>query len=786
MLRHNLLLIYRNFQRFRSTFLINLAGLSVGLAAALLICLWVMDELGMDKFHEKDDRLFQVLMNITRPEGIETSAHTPGLLTKALREEMPEIEHAVGAIHPSGNGLLSFGERHVKANMYFAEKDFFKIFSYKLLQGSEERILTDKHDILISDELAVKLFGTLEHAVGKSVEWNMGQFSGTYMIAGIFEHMPENSTTRFDVMFSFDLYMEKNPDWFGWTNLSPLAYVTLKKGTQVTALNQKIAGFVTSKHAGWKSTIFLRPYSDQHLYNTYENGVLMGGRIAYVRLFSLIAFFMLAIACINFMNLMTAKASRRIREIGIKKAIGAGRRALVTQYLGESLLMAFVSLLVAILIVDLMLPQFNSITGKHLALNLDGRLILIFCSIALFTGIASGSYPALYLSGFKPALVLKGRLQRSTGELWTRKGLVVFQFAISVILIVCVVVVYRQLGFIQSKNLGYNRDNILYFANEGPLRKSLTPFLTEIRQIPGVVDASDLSFNLTGEHASTYSIWWEGKGPEDSVSFVNLEGDYDVIEILELKLKEGRSFSREAGSEGSNIIINEAAAALIGYHEPVGRTIKIWGKEKQIIGVVKNFHFESFYEQVKPCFIQCASNKRNVVVKLKAGMEMETLPRLQRSYQEYNPGFPFEYKFLDDDYQRLYTAEKRVATLAGYFAAIAIMISCLGLFALASFTAERRRKEIGIRKVLGSGELGIVLLLSRDFTRIVFAAVVIALPASYLLTGNWLSSFAFRITLQWWYFAGAGVVAMVIAWLTVGTQAVRAATVNPVECLRDE
>jgi putative ABC transport system permease protein len=788
MLKHNLLLMYRNFNRSRVTFFINLAGLSVGLAAALLIYLWVTDELGVDKFHEKDSRLFQVMMNIDRPDGIETSDFTPGLMAKALLEEVPEIENAVGVVSPPSQvkGILSFGDKYIRANEHYAEKEFFNIFSYRLLQGSKDKVLSDKNNILISDNLAIKLFGTIENVAGKSVEWNRRQFSGTYMISGIFEHIPENSTAQFDVLFSFDLFMEKNPDWLEWGNSSSIAYVVLKDGMSVTKLNRKISGFIKSKHAGSKNTVFLRPYSDQYLYNTYENGVLTGGRIAYVKLFSIIAFFILVIACINFMNLSTAKASRRIKEIGIKKAMGAGRKALIFQYLEESLLMAFLSLAIAVLIVDIILPQFNSITGKHLALSFDKRMLPTFCSIAFFTGVISGSYPALYLSGFNPAVVLKGRLQRSVGELWTRKGLVVFQFAISVILIVSVVVVYRQLGFIQSKNLGYNKDNVIYFANEGRLREGLEPFLAGIRSIPGVVNASDFSFDLAGEHGSTYGLEWEGKKADDNIDFANLEADFDMIEVLGLELTEGRSFSREFGNESSNVILNQAAVAVIGFREPVGKIIKIWGKERQIIGVVRNFHFQSLYENVKPCFIQCVPNKRNVLVRIKAGMEQETLSRLQKFYHEYNLGLPFEYKFLDDDYQKLYTAEKRVATLSGYFAGIAITISCLGLFGLAAFTAERRLKEIGIRKVLGSDELGIVLLLSADFTRIVLAAVIIALPLSYFIAKNWLDSFAFRIPLEWWYFTGAGAAALLIAWLTVGVQAIRAATVNPAKCLRDE
>lgn len=788
MTRHYLLIIYRGFRKFKGTFMINVAGLSVGLAATLLICLWVMDELSMDRFHEHDDRLYQVMMNIERPEGIETNPSTPEPTAKTLLEEFPEIENAVSVVQvpPRIKGLLSWEDKSVKAHQHFAGKEFFGVFSYRLLHGSKAQVLRDKHQLLLSDEMAIKLFGSAESALGKVVEWNGGQYTGSYSVSGIFERVPDNSTVQFDVLFSFDLFIEKNASYLGWSNCASIAYVVLKEGTSVTAFNEKVKGLMKSKAPAWNSTIFLRPYSDQYLYNTYENGVLTGGRIAYVKLFSLIACFLLIIACVNFMNLTTAKTAQRLKEIGVRKVMGARRRTLALQYLGESLLVSFLSLAVAVLIVDFILPEFNSITGKNLALAFDARIILSFCAIALVTGIISGSYPALYLSGFNPAIVLRGKLHRAAGELWTRKGLVVFQFAVSIILIVAVVVVYRQLGFIQSKNLGYNRDNIIYFPNEGPLRKNLESFVTEIKRIPGVVNASNLSFDLTGEHAGTYSIRWEGKRPEDSVSFANLQGDYDVIGILELQLKEGRSFSRETGNESANIIINEAAARIIGFKEPVGKTVRIWEKEKQIIGVVRDFHFESLYEKVKPCFIQCLPNQRNVLVKIRAGMIPETLGHMRELYKTYNPGFPFEYRFFDDDYQRLYTAEKRVATLAAYFASIAVMISCLGLFALAAFTAEKRRKEIGIRKVLGSTEWGVVLLLSADFTGTVLVSVMIALPLSYFITSYWLDSFAFRIGMEWWYFVSAGAIALTVAWFTVSVQAVRAARVNPALCLKEE
>jgi ABC-type antimicrobial peptide transport system permease subunit len=535
--------------------------------------------------------------------------------------------------------------------------------------------------------------------------------------------------------------------------------------------------------------MFDKRYSEIYLYSKYENGVLVGGRITYVKLFSAIAVFILIIACINFMNLSTAKASRRIKEVGIKKAVGAARRTLMSQYLGESLLLSFLSLLLALLVVDIALPHFNTITNKNLSLDFDANLMLAFTGIALFTGIVAGSYPALYLSGFNPATVLKGKINTAVGELWARKGLVVFQFALSVIFIVSVLVVYKQILYVQSSNLGYNKDNILYFGREGKLwdAGTLESFLAELRNIPGIAGASTLNHDFTGHMSGTYGVKWEGKDPDDATEFENFTVNYDVMEMMDMKMTEGRTFSRQFGNDSSKIIFNEKAIAFMGLKDPIGKTVKLWGEDLQIVGVVEDFHYESLHENVKPVFFRLAPEDTYIVMtRLVAGREKDALEQIQKLYMKFNPGFSFEYTFLDSEYQAQYAAEQRVAILSKYFAVLAIFISCLGLFGLAAFTAERRLKEIGIRKVLGSSELGIIFLLSSDFTRMVVLAVIIAIPASYLLITYWLSSFAFHIPLTWWYFALGGLAALLTAWITVGTQAIKAARINPAKCLKDE
>jgi ABC-type antimicrobial peptide transport system permease subunit len=448
------------------------------------------------------------------------------------------------------------------------------------------------------------------------------------------------------------------------------------------------------------------------------------------------------------------------------------------------MIMTILSLIIAITLVYLLLPSFTEITGKDIVLDFDKDLLLSIAGITIITGIIAGSYPALYLSGFSPALVLKGQVKVLVGESWVRKGLVIFQFAISVILIVSVMVVYKQIEFIQSKNLGYDKDNVIRFDNEGKLRRGVSTFLTEVKKLPGVVNASTMSGDLVGNHSGGGGISWEGK--TQGIEFSGLYVDYDLLETLGLEMVEGRTFSPEFGSDRDKVIFNETAISMMGLKDPVGKTVTMWGAEKQIIGVVKDFHYESLYENVGPFFFTCTENTMKTVVKIKAGMEKETLDRIDEFYREFNEGLPFDYQFLDQDYETLYAAENRISILSRYFAGVAILISCLGLFGLAAFTAERRTKEIGIRKVLGSSALGIVYLLTSDFTKIVFASLFIALPLSFLLMRQWLNGFAFRIELEWWVFTGAGLVTLLIAWLTVGIQTVKAANINPARCLKSE
>jgi putative ABC transport system permease protein len=786
MIKHNLLLIFRNFKRFKSTFLINLVGLSTGLACTLIIYLWVNDELKFDKFHKNDQQLYLVMANFHNSGNVVTTRATPGLLGDALEKEIAGVDYAVSTSDGIRTFTLSQGETYVKGDGLFASKNFFRAYSYDLVQGDVNKVMEDRNSIVISESLTRKIFGTTENILGKSMEWQIFTFKAQVTISGIMKDVPSNSSDQFDFVLSFEKFEKEIITYPNWNNNYAVTTVVLKEGTDVKEFNKKIEDFLKTKQADTNIKFFLQRFSETYLNSHYEAGVVAGGRISYVILFSIIAVFILFIACINFMNLSTAKASRRIKEVGIKKAVGAHRHTLIVQYMGESMLMSFSALLIAVLVVDLLLPQFNLITQKHLVLQFDTTVVLSFTAIAFVTGLIAGSYPALYLSGFSPAAVLKGKLSTSTGELWARKGLVVFQFSLSVIFIVCVLVIYKQIEFVQTRNLGYDRDNILYFEKEGKLNQNLDGFLTEIKKLSGVKLASATNYQV-GSGGFTYGVDWEGKKETDVIQFREVTATFDLIELLDVKMKEGRSFSRDFISDSTGVVFNEAAIEAMRLKDPIGKTVNHYTGPKKIIGVVKDFHFLSLYEPVRPLFFLMNKDWLTyIVVKIEAGKEKQTADAIRELYQKYNPGFTFDYKFMDEDYQAMYAAEHRVATLSKYFAGLAIVISCLGLFGLAAFTAERRLKEIGIRKILGSTNANIIVLLSGDFMKMVIVSIIIALPVSYFMARYWLNSFAFRIDLEAWYFIAAGLTALIISWLTVGLQTIKASRVNPTQCLRDE
>lgn len=787
MLKNYFKMAWRSLLNNRQSSFLNLVGLSTGLACALFIYLWVADELAADRFNEKDSRLYRVMENRIRAGGIWTSPTTSGPMAAAMKAGMPEVEYAVTE-QPFDNATLSARENDVRANGKFTGRDFFKMFSYPLLQGNADQVLADNNSIVISETLARKLFNTTENIVGKTVEL---QHEKQYTVSGVFKPAPLNATEQFDFLLPIDIRFASNIYIGSWGNTGTYTRVLLREGTDIDRFNSKLAGFVKTQTNGEikHRTPFLKRYSEDYLHGSYENGVATGGRITYVKMFTIIAVFILLIASINFMNLSTARAARRMKEIGIKKVAGASRFSLMLQYMGESVLLTFIALAVAVLLVVFLLPSFNNITGKQLTLSISPAMIGFFVLITLMTGLLAGSYPALYLSGFKPIAVLKGRLASSAGELWVRKGLVVFQFAISAVLIVSVMVVYKQIAFVQNKNLGYKRDNVIMFDREGKLdaEDHLEAFIARVRSVPGVVSATYIAHNMTGHNSGTSGVRWPGRDPEDRTEFENVAVSYDAEKTMGFEIKEGRTFSKDFASDSNAIIFNEAAIKYMAMKDPLGKTVQLWGETRHIIGVVKDFHFESLHEDVKPLFFRLnAGNTYAVAIKIRAGREKETIASLESLYRQFNPGFTFNYQFLDEGYQKMYAAEKRIGVLSRYFAGLAILISCLGLFGLAAYTAQRRQKEIGVRKVVGASVSSVVVLLSKEFLKLVVLAVLIALPLAWWATHSWLEGFAYHVTPGIGMFVLAGAVTLLITCVTISYQAVKAALANPVHSLKAE
>ena len=789
MFKNNLKIAWRNLIKDRQFTILNLLGLATGLTCTILIYLWVHDEYQFDKFHEKDARLYQLMEHRKGKGEVFIADESSGLLAETVAAQNPDVEFAAAEAPAAWfqKFTLSVGDKNLKATGQYVGKDYFNIFSFKLLDGNPAKALKDKNNIAISDELAMKLFNTTENLIGKKILFQHDQI---FFVSAVFEKVPVRSSEQFDFLLPFEYYKQIQPWVTTWGNTGPHNFIVLKKGSDVGEFNKRIANLITKSSGDTARSPFAIRFSENYLQNSFDHGNRIGGRIVNVKLFSVIALFILTIACINFMNLSTAKASRRLKEVGIKKVVGAGKRQLVFQFLGESILLTFIAVIIAIGIVWALLPQFNRITGKEISLHADVNLIAGLIGITLFTGFVSGSYPALYLAGFNPIMILKGKIRSSIGEIWARRGLVIFQFAISIFMIVGVLVIYRQIQYIQNKDLGYSKDHVIRMDCEGKLLANEENFIERLKKVPGVVNAS-FTFNvMVGRNYGSNGIGWEGKPPNEYIYFEGFGGGYDFIETMGMKMAEGRSFSKNFGDESKNIIVNEEAVRVMGLKNPVGKNITLFENPKQIIGVVKDFHFESLRETVKPLYMslirQDSSQWNKLMIRMQAGKEVETLQNIRNLYESYNPGFPFDFHFMDELYEKQYAAELRVSILSKYFAGLAILISCLGLFGLTAFTAQKRQKEIGIRKVIGATVPDLVFMLSRDLFRQVLVAILIAVPVSWWIMNQWLNGFAYRTPMGISVFLIAGFSVVAITLMTVSYQSVKAAFRNPVNSLRSE
>ena len=787
MWQHNLLITLRGFKRHKTSFLINVIGLSTGLAATLMIFLWVQDERSVDTFHEKDDQLYWIMSNFSINDDVRTWDYTSGRLAEALLQDFPEVEEAVrvGNGFSRPRGVMSFEEAHFEVNGLFASANFFEVMSYDIVIGNPQEVIKDKSSVVIAEWLATSIFGSPEKAMGKTISWENRIFDKEFVVSGIFKAPRSNDSKRFNVVLNYQNLIESIEWADDWKGGYAYTYVVLKQHTNPDDFNKKIANYLDTRLDNNRTALFAQQYSKNYLYGEYEGGMLTGGRIENVRLFTFIAIFILAIACINFMNLSTAQASKKMKEVGVKKAIGANRSALVFQFLSESVLMAIISMAISIGLVFLMLPQFNIITGKTLQFELQ-EYIGTISLIIIFTGILAGSYPAFYLSGFKPVAVLKGKLTNHGGEAWIRKGLVVVQFSLSIIFIIGVIVINEQIEFTQSKELGYDRTDVITFRDQRIGYNDPKPLINELTKISGVISVANSAGDfLSGDDTNTGFSWQEGD-EDDNHLFMAPKVGYNFIETMGLEMVAGRAFSPEFNDDMNKIILNESAVTFMGLKNPVGTKIGDDSEPKEIIGVVADFQYGSLHQKIEPMIMQLQKRGKQFLVKLQPGTEVETLQQIEKAFKTIITKHHFEASFLQDDYTNLYDAENRVANLSNYMAGIAIIISCLGLFGLAAFTAERRTKEIGIRKILGASQLVIIRLLTQTFTKTVLMAILIAMPIGYFLVTDWLQNFAYTIALEWWFFVVAGASALLVTWFTIGFQTLKASLINPAQCLRNE
>jgi ABC-type antimicrobial peptide transport system permease subunit len=792
MLKHILTITIRSIKKHTSSFAINLAGLSAGLAFSFLLYLWVQDERSIDKFHANDDRLYQVMEKSKENGIIRIQDGTQGPLSEAMEKDLPEVENAITVMNLSKEGMditIKNGEKTFKSAPLFSGEAFFKAFTFPLISGDVATVLKEKNSIAISEELALKLFGTI-NVLGKPLSWNAFGKDHLSAVTGVFKNVSNRSTLKFDVVFTKQKLLEDLwQNGTKWYNTGPETYLLLKEGVDITAFNKKIERYIDQYDKGNFFSLFVRKYSDAYLYGNYEGDKQSGGRITNVKLFSVIAIMLLIVAAINFMNLSTAKVSVRLKEIGIKKAVGSSRRSLIFQFLGESLFITALSTVIALVLVALLIPQFNFITGKQLSFHLSINQVSALAIIALITGILSGSYPAFYLSGFKPIATLKGKSTGKGGELFVRKGLVIFQFTISLVLIVSVLIVYRQIRYAQNKSIGYAKENVVYFDMEGKVFEIKKNFFEELRRVPGVVQAGGINQSLIREDggSSTYGVEWPGKIENRNIDFMIRAVDEQLVGTLGMQIKEGRTFSGNLKNNRSYLLLNETAAKVMGLKEPVGTKVKLWGEERIILGVMKDFHTASIHQPISPLIFHYSPDDVSMaMVRIKAGSERKVIDNLTAFYSKVNPGYALNLQFLDETFHAQYLAEERTLTLAKYFAYLTILISCLGLFGLAAYDTERRTKEIGIRKVLGANTKGLIALLAKDFLKLVAIAIVLASPLAYFLMNKWLQDFAYRISIGWWVFVLAGVIALFIALVTVSFQAIKAALANPVKSLRTE
>ena len=788
MLRNFFKIATRNLVKSKAFSLINIAGLAVGMASAILILLWIQDELSYDQFHQKRDRIYEGWNRAVFSGKLQCWNTTPKAMARAVQNDFPEVEMTVRVNWPSGY-LFSVGEKRITKTGNIVDSGFLQMFSFPLLKGDIKTALNDMHNIVLTEKLAKNIFGN-EDAMGKVIKIDN---KDNFTVTGILKDLPEN--TRFDFEYlmpwSYLRSQESGNDETNWGNNSTRTYVLLKPNATLASIAPKVKDMRRKYDPDDKEgEMFLYPMSRWRLHSKFVKGVEEGGRIEFVTLFGVIAAFILLIACINFMNLSTARSEKRAKEVGIRKTVGAQRGSIIGQFIGESVMISFFAGLVALLIVVISLPGFNQLTDKRLSIDWSSiPFWLKGLGFVIFTGILAGSYPAFYLSSFMPVKVLKGTFRPVKALVTPRKVLVIIQFGFAILLTVATIIVKQQIDYAQKRESGYDRNNLIYHFLTGDLEKNYPLVKNELLAQGIATSVTKSSAPVTQGWSDTWGVEWPGKDKNDKTDFDMFCVDENIVKTAGFKLTAGRDFDLKQFPTDSNaMILNESAVKAMNFKTPVGQTIKNNDQDWRVIGVVKDFILQSPYQPTKPMIIQGAKGWFNVIhIKFNpANPTAQNLKATEVIFKKYNPEYPFDYNFVDEEYARKFNDEKRTGTLAALFAGLTIFISCLGLFGLATYMAENRIKEIAVRKVLGASVAGIASLLSKDFLRLVLIAIFIATPLAWWGMHSWLKDFPYHVPIRWWVFVMAGFMALAIALGTIIFQAIRAGLRNPVTSLRSE
>ncbi len=775
---------FRSLWKNKTYSFLNIFGLAIGIACAGLIFLWVEDEINFDAVYAKKEVLYTIRENQTYDGVTRTFNSTPALMAAAIKAEIPGIANTC---HLNNAQLLfANGDKAIYQRGCYTDSSIFSMFSMQFVQGNISNVFKETNSLVITEKMARRIFGNDPAVIGRTVKVDNKE---DYLITGVVKDVPVNSTFKYDWFIPFDVYGNSKPWIKSWGSNSTSTYVELIPGANVAAINKLLFDFIEKKQTGANARSFLFPMKDWRLRDNFEGGKQTGGRIEFVKMFTVIAWIILLIACINFMNLATARSEKRAREVGVRKVMGADKKRLILRFIGEALCMSFLAVLVGLVIIVLALPSFNLMVEKQLSIGLNQPLhISALVLIALLCGCIAGSYPAIYLSSFNPVTVLKGMVKRSAGASLIRKGLVVFQFGISIVLIISTVIVYQQVQHIKKRNLGYDKNNLVSVDAQGELAHNFSAIRQELINTGVIENAGLSSYNTisVGNNGSGYS--WEGYENAENILISNRQVSPDLIPTLGLRILEGRGFNPDPATDSNHIIITASLAKMMGKSPAIGKKIYRGDEQFTVVGVVNDFVYGNMYGQSDPIiFSTTAKGARYLYARFNPKFQTKQgLVALEMVLKKYNPAYPFAYSFVDDQFNQVFASESLIGKLSQLFAVLAILISCLGLFGLSAYTAERRTREIGIRKVLGASVTGIAGLLSKEFILLVLLSVIVAFPVAWWAMNKWLQGYTYRITVSWWVFAVAGLSAILIALITVSFQSVKAALTNPAKSLRAE